>query len=73
MTRFVLDGDPDGRLRGTIKQEGGGLTIYVDGYGDSQPVAGLVYQDGKLKLLAFPEIRNEEPVTVELQGAKEWP
>jgi hypothetical protein len=74
--RFALEHDPGpGRLQGVVKQEGGGLAIYVKGYGnaaaDPSPVAALVFQDGRLRLLSFPNYENPEPMTIELEGAAE--
>jgi hypothetical protein len=67
--RFILNDDPEpSRIRrGVVVQEAGGLTIYVEGYNDDQPIAGLVLQDGKLKLLAFDEYGSEEPKTIEIE------
>lgn len=69
---FTLFDDPGpGKMKGKIVEEGGGLSVYFDGYNDGQPVAALVFHDGRLKLLAFPDINNEEPVAIDLEGAKE--
>lgn len=67
--RFVLNNDPapHERLRGVVLQEAGGLTLYVEGYNEDQPIAGLVLQDGKLKLLAFDEYGSEEPKTIVIE------
>lgn len=75
--KFILHDDPGGKvLRGKIVKEGGGLGIYIDGFGNDEalpgkaPVAWLVLQDGHLRLVTFPDHTNPEHVTVDLDGAK---
>jgi hypothetical protein len=75
---FVLRDDPAGgkNLKGRIVKEGGGIGIYVDGFGNAEgppgkmPVAALVLQDGQLKLVTFPDYNNPEHTTINLDGAK---
>lgn len=71
--KFTLidDPNPSNKLKGTAHDDNGGLMIYVDGYGqEGQPVAGLVMQDGRLRLMAFNNVDSDEPVTIEMEGAK---
>lgn len=69
---FTLTDDPDPKktLKGRAVDEGGSLMIYVDGYGEGAPVASLILQDGRLRLITFPDINSEEATTIELEGAK---
>ncbi len=82
--KFVLenDGDQDIRKAGHVKELAGGLAIYVNGYGNAHggglkaPIAYLVLQDGKLRVILSPDYTSENTETVELEGArgtrKEW-
>jgi hypothetical protein len=75
---FILRDDPTSgkNLRGRVVKEGGGIAIYVDGFGNAEappgkaPVAALVLQDGELKLVTFPDYNNPEHTTINLDGAK---
>jgi hypothetical protein len=70
--RFVLDHDPGpGQLRGRVVQEGGVLSIYVDGYNHPAPVAGLAFQDGSLKLIVFDTPNPDEHKEVDLEAVKD--
>jgi hypothetical protein len=74
---FILKNDPTGgSLRGRVVKEGGGLAIYIDGFGNAEaggeksPVAWLVLQDGHLRMVTFPNYDSPEHMTVDLDGAK---
>lgn len=53
------------------------MAIRVDGYGDcgSQDGYGsplmLELAGGRLRLIAFPDINSEEPIIIDLEGARE--
>lgn len=68
---FTLINDPGSRkISGSAVEENGALLIHVDGYYGGLPVAALILQDGRLRLLAFDDNNSDEPKTIELEGAK---
>jgi hypothetical protein len=56
---------------------GRNIEIKVEGYGDPNSVDGegspilIEYADGKLRVVVWPDINVEEPIIIELDGAKE--
>ena len=60
-----------------IVQNGAGIFIHVDGYGDKFSkdgegmVVGLDYLNGKLVLRVWADINEEETHCIDLEGARE--
>ena len=74
---FTIKDDPgNAEIKGRVGVEPGGLMIYADGHGNEHcgdapcPVAALVMQDGKLRLLTWPDFKREDVSVQELDGAK---
>jgi hypothetical protein len=64
-------------IKGTIRHGEQFLEIMVEGYGEKTAVVGagavclFEYRDKKLRLLVFNDINKEEPVYIDLEGARE--
>jgi len=76
---FQIEADPSRKLiPGRVSFGEGVLELYLDGYGNCTmepghaPVAALVHQDGRPRLLVFADYDSEEPThTIDLSKAKE--
>lgn len=51
------------------------VLLRVDGYGNNAmekgPVLALQFYEGELRALVWPDVKNEEPTAISLEGAKE--
>ena len=79
MTTRLNDSDPDhhGSLPIKIVSNDSIISIFPDGYGDfgstpghGCPVFMELYQ-GRLRLIVFPDINNQEPILIDLEAARD--
>ena len=68
---------PPAEIKVNIFFEGGQIWIGAEGYGEKcamdgegRPIGMEIWQ-GRLRLIVFPDINNEEPQIVDLENAKE--
>lgn len=65
------------RISGRIEAGDDGLAIFIDGYGECTTEEGqgaiiiLEKYEGKLRILAWDDIQQEDPTIVEMEGASE--
>ena len=70
-------GTGDRKLQITVTDEGGSLNIYPQGYGDFSSADGhgtpifVEIWEGRLRLVTFADINEQEPVVTDLESAKE--
>lgn len=64
----------EGPLTLTIIDLGGEVEIGVDGYGTANgwdmPVVRILVEDGRLKVLVWSTLADEEPTVIDMEGAK---
>lgn len=64
-------------LKVKIEADGIGVSILPEGYGDCGSANGhgcpvyIEFYEGHLRVVAFPDILSEEPVIIDLEGARE--
>lgn len=75
---YQIQGNNGEELKVRVTDEGGTLNIYPDGYGDccsedeyGVPPIFVELWDGRLRLVAFPDINKEEPVIIDMELARE--
>ena len=79
LATILNDADPDhhGSLPIKIVSNDSAISIFPDGYGDfgSTPGHGcpvfLELYQGRLRLIVFPDINNQEPIIIDLEAARD--
>jgi len=70
-------GEGDRKLQITVTDKGGALNIYPQGYGDFSSADGhgtpifVEIWEGRLRLVTWADINEQEPVVTDLESAKE--
>lgn len=78
MSQFMLrDLVSNHVVNGQVEEEEHGLAIKFDGFGDNESAEGhgtpifIEVHEGKLRVHVWPDINSADPVTIELDGARE--
>ena len=79
LTTHLTDADPDSSESLQVRVTGNqsAISIFPEGYGDfgSAPGHGcpvfLEFYKGRLRLIVFPDINDQEPTIIDLEGARE--
>jgi len=75
----LADGDPEsiGNLPVRIQATDFSVALFPEGFGDFASAQGhgcpvsLEFYRGRLRLIVFPDINTEDPMIIDLDGAKE--
>ena len=79
LTTVLNDADPDyhGSLPVKIVSNDSVISIFPEGYGDFGSASGhgcpvfLELYQGRLRLIVFPDINNQEPIIIDLEAARD--
>ena len=79
LTTVLNDADPDHHKSLPIKivSNDSAISIFPEGYGDFGSASGhgcpvfLELYQGRLRLIVFPDINNQEPIIIDLEAARD--